>query len=153
MDTKKLSDIMGTRDFGLVGILGYVVVFGLFFATSMGQVLTYEPTPWLPVAGFTLGTVVLVGPVRWALYANLSESTRETIKSYGLSGLLITAPVVVPGAVLLFLVSTDYVSTGFLPLDAQYLGDAVIVGFLVGTCVVVVLEYFYVYDRIRGIEQ
>lgn len=153
MDTKKLSDIMGTRDFGLVGILGLVVVFGLFFSRSMGKVLAYDPTPWLLVVAFTLGTFVLVGPVRWALYATLSESTRETIKSYGLSGILITAPVVVPAAILLFLVSTDFVSAAFLSIDSRLLGDTAIVGFILGTCVVVVLEYFYVFDRVDGLGQ
>lgn len=113
-----------------------VLCMGAIGLLSAIRLFEYDPVPWEWVAAFAIGTVLLVGPVTWALRDRLADDRRENLAYVAAGVALLCVPAVV-GFGLLF-------GNLLLILDAGVLGG------LVGFSIALLAERTIVPERLRG---
>jgi len=112
--------------------LGFVLALAVTAWFVAGTMVQSGSIPWTVLVAATAVTFVHVGPLAWLARARLSARRR---KQFGVSA-------VVVGAIVLVVLA---VSQGISPLN-----DAIVLGFIAGTTLVVLVEKALLPDRLRG---
>ncbi|WP_254838973.1 hypothetical protein [Natronomonas marina] len=108
-------------------------------ALSGSRLLGYDPLPWGRVAVFLVGSLLLAGPLAWAVHARLPAARRERL-GYVVAGVALLC--------LPFVLGVGLLSGALLETL-----DAAVFGGVVGFAVAVALERTVLPDRLRGTER
>lgn len=103
---------------------------------SGGRLLEYDPIPWRWIAAFTVGTALLVGPIRWGIRDRVPERRRERLGYVGAGIALLCVPIVL--------------GTGLVTGSLLLLLDAGAFGGVVGLAVASIAERTAVPERVWG---